>query len=56
MQTVQSIKIEEDEDGMFGILEIDMKPYYQELMERKLPLSKWSDWIKSKLLFLSNDE
>ena len=29
MQTAQSIKIEEDEDGVFGILEIDMKPYYQ---------------------------
>ncbi len=54
MQTVQSIKIEEDEDGLFGILEIDMKPYYHELVSRKLPLSKWSDWIKNKLLSLSN--
>jgi hypothetical protein len=50
MQTAQSIKIEEDEDGMFGILEIDMKPYYKELASSKLPLSRWNDWIRQKLL------
>jgi hypothetical protein len=54
MQTAQSIKIEEDEDGVFGILEIDMKPYYKELASSKLPLSRWNDWIRQKLLSISD--
>lgn len=56
MQTVQSIKIEEDEDGLFGILEVDMKPYYHELVDCNIPLSRWPEWIKNKLLSLSNVE
>lgn len=48
--TVQSIKIEEDEEGIYGILEIDMKPYYSQLITSRLSLAKWGEWIRDKLL------
>lgn len=41
---------------MFGILEIDMKPHYEELVASKLSISKWADWIRRKLLSLSSEE
>jgi len=49
---VQSVKIEEDEDGIYGILEIDMNPYYRELIDSKVSISKWGDWIRQKILVL----
>jgi hypothetical protein len=33
-----------------------MKPFYEELIRSKLSLSKWSEWIRSKLITLSNEE
>lgn len=53
---MQSIKIEEDEEGIYGILEIDMKPYYSELVKTKITLPKWGDWIRAKLIELSSVE
>lgn len=53
--SVQSIKIEEDEEDSMGLLEIDMKPHYQQLLGQKLPLSRWPQWIRDKLLALAQE-
>ena len=46
VQLVQNIKIEEDEEGVYGILDIDMKPYFNDLKKARISFGEWGQWIR----------
>ncbi len=31
------------------MLNIDMKPYYNEVIEKRIPMHLWDQWIKNRL-------
>jgi hypothetical protein len=40
------VKIKEDCEEM---LNIDVKPYYQEIVDKRVPMHLWDQWIKNRL-------
>ena len=44
--TSQSVKIREDCEEL---LNIDVKPYYHEIVEKRVPMHLWDQWIRNKL-------
>ena len=45
-QTSQAVKIKEDCEQM---LNIDVKQYYQEIIQKRVPMHIWDDWVRDKL-------
>ncbi len=31
------------------MLNIDMKPYYQEIIQKRVPMHLWDQWVKNRL-------
>lgn len=44
--TSQSVKIKEDCEEL---LNIDIKPYYKEIVEKRIPMHLWDQWIRNRL-------
>ncbi len=44
--TSQSVKIKEDCEEL---LNIDAKPFYAEIVEKRIPMHLWDQWIRNKL-------
>jgi hypothetical protein len=44
--TSQSVKIKEDSEEL---LNIDVKPFYAEIVEKRVPMHLWDQWIRNKL-------
>lgn len=45
--TSQSVKIKEDCEEL---LNIDAKPFYPEIVEKRIPMHLWDQWIRNKLM------
>lgn len=49
----QSVKIRENKEKYFNI---DIKPYYHDIISDKIPMHEWQIWIKEKFDELCEDE
>jgi len=47
------VKIKEDRDEYLGV---DMKPYYAEIIEKRIPMHLWDQWVRNKLLEVAGSD